>query len=70
MVCQHGGAALDWACQHGRADCSKIQPNQPCFLPNTIKGHASFVFNDYYQRSKSKGGNCYFNNAAVITARP
>lgn len=60
-------AALDWACQQGGADCSKIQPNQPCFFPNTLKDHASVVFNDYYQRSKSKGGNCYFHSAAVIT---
>ncbi|KAL5574914.1 hypothetical protein UlMin_017560 [Ulmus minor] len=59
--------ALDWACQKGQADCSKIQPNQPCFLPNTVRDHASFAFNSYYQKYKHKGGSCYFNSAAMIT---
>ncbi|ESQ36965.1 hypothetical protein EUTSA_v10003112mg, partial [Eutrema salsugineum] len=62
-------AALESACQHGGADCSKIKPNNPCFLPNTIKDHASFVFNIYYQNYKHKGGFCYFNRAAMITDR-
>lgn len=59
--------AVDWACQHGGADCSMINPNQPCFLPNTIKDHASVVFNSYYQHFKNKGGSCNFNSAAMIT---
>uniref|UniRef100_A0A7C8YYZ3 Glucan endo-1,3-beta-D-glucosidase n=1 Tax=Opuntia streptacantha TaxID=393608 RepID=A0A7C8YYZ3_OPUST len=59
--------ALDWACGKGGADCGKIQPNQPCYLPNTIKDHASYAFNSYYQKSKHKGGSCYFNSAAMVT---
>ncbi|GFS38337.1 carbohydrate-binding X8 domain superfamily protein [Actinidia rufa] len=59
--------ALDWACGNG-ADCRKIQVNQPCFLPNTVKDHASFAFNSYYQKLKHKGASCYFNAAAIITA--
>ncbi|XP_071709205.1 glucan endo-1,3-beta-glucosidase 4-like [Rutidosis leptorrhynchoides] len=58
--------ALIWACENG-ADCSNIQANQPCFLPNNIKDHASFAFNSYYQRMKPKGATCYFNAAAFIT---
>lgn len=60
--------AMDWACNVGGADCSKIKVNQPCYLPNTIKDHASYVFNNYYQKFKNKGGSCYFNSAALINA--
>ncbi|CAO2842420.1 unnamed protein product [Amaranthus hypochondriacus] len=59
--------ALDWACGKGGADCSKIQKNQPCFMPNTVRDHASYAFNSYFQKFKHKGGNCYFKAAAVIT---
>ncbi|KAJ4704072.1 Glucan endo-1,3-beta-glucosidase 1 [Melia azedarach] len=60
--------ALDWACGKGGADCSKIQVNQPCYHPNTIRDHASFAFNDYYQKFKNQGATCYFHAAAMITA--
>ncbi|EOA32462.1 hypothetical protein CARUB_v10015739mg, partial [Capsella rubella] len=62
-------SALNWACQQGGVDCSTIQPNQPCFEPNTIKNHASVVFNNYYQILKHMGADCYFSSAAILTQR-
>ncbi|XP_021724471.1 glucan endo-1,3-beta-glucosidase 4-like [Chenopodium quinoa] len=59
--------AINWACGQQDVKCDMIQENQPCYQPNTTKDHADFVFNSYFQNHKNKGGNCYFNGAALIT---
>lgn len=58
---------LDWACGAGNADCSQIQSNMPCFQPNTVKDHASFAFNSYWQKARQQGATCNFNGAAMLT---
>uniref|UniRef100_A0AAU0QIG1 Glucan endo-1,3-beta-glucosidase n=1 Tax=Allium sativum TaxID=4682 RepID=A0AAU0QIG1_ALLSA len=59
--------ALDWACStEGGANCSLIQPAGICFQPDTLKDHASFAFNDYWQKFKTQGGSCDFKGSAVL----
>ncbi|KAL3820824.1 hypothetical protein ACJIZ3_006729 [Penstemon smallii] len=58
--------AMNWACDNG-ANCSAIQENQACYLPNTLKDHASYAFNSYYQNMKHNGASCYFNSAAILS---
>ncbi|GLJ54113.1 hypothetical protein SUGI_1158760 [Cryptomeria japonica] len=58
--------AIDFACAAG-GDCSLIEPNQPCYLPNTLISHASYAFNTYWQRTKGSGATCDFNGAAALT---
>ncbi|RDY09080.1 Glucan endo-1,3-beta-glucosidase 4, partial [Mucuna pruriens] len=62
-------AGLSWACGQGGANCAAIQPGQPCYLPNNLKSHASYAYNDYYQKKHSSGGTCDFDGTASITTK-
>lgn len=57
--------AMSYACGSG-ADCDSIQPNGPCFEPNTLFAHASYAFNSYWQRSRVAGGLCSFGGTAIL----
>ncbi|XP_025800835.1 glucan endo-1,3-beta-glucosidase 4 isoform X2 [Panicum hallii] len=60
--------SLDWACGPGSANCSAIQPGQPCYESDNIVAIASYAFNDYYHRTQASGGTCSFNGTAMITS--
>ncbi|XP_038722033.1 PLASMODESMATA CALLOSE-BINDING PROTEIN 3-like [Tripterygium wilfordii] len=57
--------ALDYACWSG-ADCTPIQPNGLCYLPNTIQAHASYAFNSFFQRKAMAAGSCDFSGTATV----
>ena len=59
--------ALNYACGQGGADCSQIQPGASCFEPNTLPDHASYAFNEYYQKHPIPT-SCVFGGAATLTS--
>ncbi|KAL6979187.1 hypothetical protein U1Q18_020852 [Sarracenia purpurea var. burkii] len=59
-------ANIDFVCGSG-VDCSPIQDGGPCFEPDTVRSHAAFAMNGYYQANGGNNFDCYFFSTGVIT---
>ncbi|XP_062084960.1 glucan endo-1,3-beta-glucosidase-like [Humulus lupulus] len=57
---------IDYVCSI-KVDCKPIQSGGPCFEPNTIRSHASYAMNAYYQKFGPQDNNCDFNHTGVVT---
>lgn len=58
---------IDYVCSNG-VDCKPIQQGGPCFVPDTVKSHASYAMNAFYQASGRHDFDCDFNNTGVLTS--
>ncbi|EYU21536.1 hypothetical protein MIMGU_mgv1a018942mg, partial [Erythranthe guttata] len=48
--------ALDYAYGEGGGDCEAIVHGGSCYFPDTVVAHASYAFNNYWQKTKNNGG--------------
>ena len=59
-------ANIDWLCSRGHVDCIPIKPGGPCFEPDNLRSHVSFVMNQYYQFNGRADKACYFDNTGIF----
>lgn len=59
--------ALDYACGQGAANCTAIQSNAPCWLPDTVESHASYAMNSYFQKNGDDQASCDFKGLGQVT---
>ncbi|KAM7504891.1 hypothetical protein LguiB_003795 [Lonicera macranthoides] len=57
---------IDYACGMG-VDCRPIKEGGECFYPNTVRGHAAYSMNAYYQVMGSHDYDCDFKQTGAIT---
>ncbi|KAK3008531.1 hypothetical protein RJ639_013270 [Escallonia herrerae] len=57
---------LDYVCGLG-LDCKPIQVGGACFLPDTVRAHAAYAMNAYYQATGRNDYDCDFKQTGAIT---
>ncbi|KAG7019191.1 Glucan endo-1,3-beta-glucosidase, partial [Cucurbita argyrosperma subsp. argyrosperma] len=58
---------IDYVCSSG-VECGPIEAGGACYNPNTVRSHASYAMNAYFQSAGRHDFNCDFNNTALLTA--
>lgn len=57
---------LDYACGQG-VDCGPIQPGGACFIPNTVRAHAAYAMNAFFQFYGRNSFDCDFGQTGAIS---
>ncbi|KAI5657626.1 hypothetical protein M9H77_26419 [Catharanthus roseus] len=57
---------IDYVCGLG-LDCGPIKEGGSCFLPNTVRAHAAYAMNAYYQATGRHDFDCDFKETGAIT---
>ncbi|CAB4271623.1 unnamed protein product [Prunus armeniaca] len=58
---------IDYVCGLG-LNCGPIKQGGPCFMPNTVRAHAAYAMNRYFQAMGRNGYDCEFEGTGATTA--
>ncbi|KAL0370008.1 UNVERIFIED_CONTAM: Glucan endo-1,3-beta-glucosidase [Sesamum angustifolium] len=58
---------IDFVCGSGVVDCKPIQDGGPCFQPDTVRSHAAYAMNAYYQATGRNDFDCDFVDTGIAT---
>lgn len=58
---------IDYICGLNVQYCGPIQEGGECFLPNTVRAHAAFAMNAYYQATGRNDYDCDFQQTGAIS---
>ncbi|OIV93318.1 hypothetical protein TanjilG_23090 [Lupinus angustifolius] len=59
-------ANIDYVCSSG-IDCGSIRNGGPCFKPDTVRSHAAYAMNAYYQANGRHDLDCDFDHTGLVT---
>ncbi|KHN08021.1 Glucan endo-1,3-beta-glucosidase 7 [Glycine soja] len=59
-------ANIDFVCRRSGIDSGPIKDGGPCFKPNTVRPHAAYAMNAYYQASGRHDFDCNFGHTGLV----